>query len=480
MQVIEEEPDVQVADVDTVRAAMRYSTLEGLFAMQYVSATATSMLVGFLLALGASVTQVGFAASFPLLGGLFQPLGAELIRRQNGWRRKVCISGIIIDDLFWIVSILAVVFLPPATALIIVLCVLALQQAAIHTSLLAWQSWMSDLIPPAVRGRYFGRRNFVVYTFGALMAVLAGQFVERIGENAIWSFIVVISIGMVARAISAFFLNKQPEPFPASETDSHPLGRFKDPFRHGPFRKYLRFVTRWEFSIQIVAPFFIVYMLRELNVGLAFVTVAAGSATIANLISQQFWGGLADRFGNRQVLKATCGVLCIEPLLWLLTDSAGIGLYVIIGIHVLNGFASGGFLLANGNLMMGIAPRTGQTSFFAVQASVRGLSAAAGPLLGALLLDRILGPLVPADYLLTSFSILFLLAFSLRLFGLYALRKVPELSVVPRLHLSVLLSEFARSFNSTQGFSLLLQSFTIEPHLDDETIEDALVDMAKG
>ena len=129
---------------------------------------------------------------------------------------------------------------------------------------------------------------------------------------------------------------------------------------------------------------------------------------------------------------------------------------------------------------MGIAPRTGQTSFFAVQASVRGLSAAAGPLLGALLLDRILGPLVPADYLLTSFSILFLLAFSLRLFGLYALRKVPELSVVPRLHLSVLLSEFARSFNSTQGFSLLLQSFTIEPHLDDETIEDALVDMAKG
>ena len=140
---------VRVADVQTVRTAMRYSTLEGLFATQYVSTTTTSMLVGFLLALGASVTQVGFAAALPLLGGLFQPLGAELLRRRGGWRRGLCVGGVILDDVLWMVTILCVVFLPARTAVFAVLCILALQQIPVHTSLLAWQSWISDLIPPA-------------------------------------------------------------------------------------------------------------------------------------------------------------------------------------------------------------------------------------------------------------------------------------------------------------------------------------------
>ena len=312
------------------------------------------------------------------------------------------------------------------------------------------------------------------------MAILAGQFVERVGSNAVWSFAVVILVGMLARAISAYFLNKQPEPFPAAETGSHPVGRFKDPFRHGPFRKYLNFASRWEFSAQIVAPFFIVYMLRELELGLGFVTLSAALATVANLVSQQFWGGLADRFGNRQVLKTTCAVLVVEPLVWLFTDSSGVGFYLIVAIHVLNGFASGGFLLANANLMMGLAPRTGQSSFFAVQATLKGVSAAAGPIVGGLLLDRFLGPVIPLGQVVTSFAVLFILGFILRAVGLFALRRIPETSIVPDLHISVLISEFARSFSSTQGFGLLLQSFTIEPHLDDETIEDALADMARN
>lgn len=480
MSTPETRPDPPVADVQTVRTAMRYSTLEGMFAMQYVSATSASMLVGFLLALGASVTQVGFAAALPLLGGLFQPLGAELIRRDNGWRRPLCVRGIVIDDLLWIVSVLSVVFLPLPTALIVVLTILAMQQVAIQSSLLAWQSWMSDLIPPNLRGRYFGRRNFVVLSFGAMMAIVAGQFVEHVGNNEVWAFLTVIIVGMIARGISAYYLNKQPEPFPAIDAGPRPVRRFADPFRHSVFRKYLRFVTRWEFSVQIAAPFFIVYMLRELEVGLAYVTVAAGCATVANLISQQYWGELCDQFGNRQVLRTTCAVLCIEPLLWLFTGSTGMGLVVIIIIHVLNGFASGGFLLANGNLLMGLAPRTGQTSFFAVSASVKGLSAALGPLVGGLLLDRILDRVLPDEYFVTTFAILFILAFCLRTVGLFALRKIPEQTPVPRLHLSILLSEFGRSFNSTQGFSLLLQSFTLDPNLDDEVIEDALDDMAKG
>ncbi len=472
---MERDPDTLV-DAGVVKSAMRYSTLEGLFAAQYMATTTSALLVGFLLALGASVTQVGYAAALPMLGGIFQPLGAELIRRRKGWRRGICVSGVLIDDLLWIISILGVAFLPTSKALILVLVLLGVQQIPVHASLLAWQSWVSDLIPPRVRGRYFGTRNFTVNSFGAIVGILAGQFVEHIGDSTLWSFMAVIVFGMTGRAISAFILNKQPEPVPASMGVDRPLARFADPFNHQHYRQYLRFISRWEFAAQLAAPFFIVYMLRELGIGIGFVTLAAGFATLANLLSQQYWGNLCDYFGNRQILRTTCLVLVAEPLLWFFASPSSAGLAAISLIHVTAGFASGGFLLANGNLMMGLAPRDGQTSFFAVQAAIRGLSAAASPIIGGLLLDKVLSETVPTEALVSPFLVLFTLSFFLRLFGYLALKKVPEESIVPRLHLSVLISEFGRSFTSTHGFGLLLQGFTIEPNLDSKTIEDALRD----
>jgi len=462
-------------DVATVRKSMHVSIIEGSFALQYMSLTTSTILVGFLLALGASASQIGLAAALPLLGGIFQPLGSELIRRMNGWRKGICVGGVVVDSALWLVTIAICIVLPPSSALIVALLVLALQQIAINPSALAWTSWVSDLIPPDVRGRFFSRRNFVIFGLGAITAVIAGQFIDRVGHNEIWSFLAAFAVGVVARSISAWFLTKQPEPFPAEHDSSSLISRMITPFRDPMYRKYLNFTVWWEFSFYLASPFFAVYMLQSLEVSFGTVAVFAGLTTVANLLTQRYWGRLSDRFGNQQVLRLTCLILTLEPLIWLFARNSGPG-FVLIGVlHILGGAASGGMLLANANLMMGLAPLRDQTSFFAIRGATRGVFASAGPILGGVLLDQVFGPILSVPTFLGSgFALLFLIAFVFRSLGWFVLQTVREPIARPHMHPSVLLSEFARSPNLTQGFSPLLQAFFVTSDLDDDTIEEAI------
>lgn len=344
---------------------MHNSTIEGIFALVYLSVTTATLLIGLLISLGASSLQIGIAAAMPLLGGVFQPVAAEIVRRSGGWRRSICVTAIVIDSLLWIVSVSAIVLLPASAGLTVLLCVMAIQQFATHTAALAWNSWMSDLIPPLIRGRYFGQRSLILNTAGAITAVLAGLFVDHIGDKESWAFVVVILVGVAARLIGTIYMHRQPENRPALERSTTFLRRIADPFRDQLYRRYLRFVFSWEFSVQLAAPFFVVYMIRNLDISFSTVAILAGVSTVANIIGQRAWGGLIDQFGNRAVLTVTCLVLAIEPIVWLFAGPTGAGFLVVVMVHVIAGVSNGGFLLSSATMMMSLAPTAGKNSFFA-------------------------------------------------------------------------------------------------------------------
>ena len=456
---------------------MRISMLDGIFALQYISLTTATILVGFLIELGASASQIGLAASLPIIGGVVEPFGAELIRRRGGWRKGICIAGVLIDATLWFAIVVSVVTLPKPTALTVTLIVLTLQQVGVRPSGLAWTSWISDLIPPTVRGRYFSRRNVVIHGLGAITAVAAGLLIEHVGHNSLMSFVSAFVVGALARFASSLFLRAQPEPFPSEHDAGRLVTRMITPFRDLLYRKFLHFTVLWEFSYYLAAPFFAVYMLRTLGISFGTVAIFAGIATLANLLSQSYWGTLSDRFGNQQVLRVACLILTLEPLIWLLARNSVPG-YVLLGfLHALGGAASGGMLLAGANLMMGLAPLRDQTSFFAVRGATRGIFAAAGPLLGGFLLDNILGNVVDVPgFFATGFALLFILTFIFRGFGWLVLNSVEEPVARPHMHASVLLSEFTKGLNLTQGFSPLFQTFFATSDLDDDTIAEAIDD----
>lgn len=463
-------------DAEVTRRAMRLSILEGSFALQYITVTTATLLVGLLLALGATTAQIGLVATFPLLSGLLQPLGAELVRRRGGWRKGICVTAVLIDDLLWLVTFGIIALWPGPQAVVGVIAVLAVQQVVTAFTALTWTSWISDLVPRPLRGRYFGRRNFICNGLGAITAVLAGLFIEHVGQNALWSFCAVIGVGMVFRLASAYMLWRQPEPFPARNLP----GRFRDqlaaPLADRNFRSFVVFGMAWGFTVQMAAPFFAVYMIRDLALDFGLVALFGGLSIVANLFGQRFWGTLCDRYGNAQVMRLTALVIGVQPLWWLFTSASAAGLVLIAVLNITGGFAWGGFLLSSGNLMMGLAPETGKTSFFAMQAALSGLFSAFGPLVGGVLAGVL--PAVPLSYVHPSgLLMLFFISFVLRMGALVLLHRVQEPVRKPQLHVIYLIRDAIRGLATTQGFTPWLHPFTVDLEEDDVDMNEILDDL---
>lgn len=466
------------ATMSQIREGMRISVLDGVFAVPYVNITAGTLLTGFLLALGASTAQIGFVSMLPLAGGLIQPVGAHLIRRHGGWRKPIVVTSVILDDLLWAVTLVAVFALPPRTALLAAITVLALQQTITAVITVAWTSWMSDLVPASLRGRYFGRRNFVCNAVGAVAAVLAGQFVARIGGAALWSFATVIVVAMLFRLVSAILLARQPELTPEKPGPGRLRDHFTVPFSNEAFRHYAQFGLAWGFAVHIASPFFAVYMLVDLQMDLGVVMVLAALSISANLAGQRFWGTVSDRYSHLQVMKIAVLVVVLQPVWWLFASDSGLGFFVIVLAHLVGGFTWGGYQLASGNLMMALVPATGKSSFFGTQAALSGVAGAAGPIVGGLLADGLLKELqIPVLGRSAALPALFFVSFVLRLASWTLLSRIDEPTKRPRLRIAYLIGDALRTSNQTQGFDPLLHR-AFESADDDRPLEEALERLA--
>src|SRR5690606_31083468 len=149
---------------------------------------------------------------------------------------------------------------------------------------------------------------------------------------------------------------------------------------------------------------------------------------------------------------------------WLFAGTSTAGYYFMMFLNVVGGFSWGGHLLAVGNLMMRLAPETGKTSFFAVQAALGGLFGALGPFVGGMIADLLMahGSFIPG-WLFADLKTLFLMSFVLRFAAWGLLFTVPAPVERPRLRAVVVLRDAVRTFNPAQGISPLLHVFAAAP-----------------
>ena len=312
-------------DPSLVARSMRLSTWDGIFAIQYTTLNTGTFLTTFLLALGTTEFLIGLVAAFPLVFGLMQPVGAELIRRRGGWRRPVAVTAALVEDLTWIPIIAVVLAYPPKTASVLIVGLLAAQQLANSFVGVSWTSWISDLIPPRLRGRYFGKRNFICHSLGAVTAIFAGMIMDRSGADPIPTIVAIFSVGMVFRLVSVSILSHQPEPRPARSRRGSFMKQLAHPLSHHGFRRFLLYSMLWGFAVHLAAPFFTVFMVRTAGLEVGDVMLFAALSTVANLLGQRFWGPMCDRYGDHQVLRVAGLIITMQPFFWLFASGNTFG-----------------------------------------------------------------------------------------------------------------------------------------------------------
>ena len=384
-----------------IRLTLKASTLDGVFASVFESATSGVILSNFLLQLGATSVEIGLLSAIPMVVNLLQPLGAYIADRTTSrhWY-NLFVFGL--SRLLWLVLVVEIVWGRQNTDSHLLLeWTLA---TALAASLLAafansnWFSWMAVVVPHRLRGRYFGFRNSATSFITLLGVPLMGLAVSTWGTDPIFGYGIVLFLGVLAGLISLGFqflmVDVNPQVYGTDEDGeqfTEKLGQNQTNFltallKDSNFLIFLFYLILWTFAVNLSAPFFNIYLLQQLNLDVSLVTIYNSLSAGANLLLLLFWGKLADRWGNRPLLIALGLLVAITPVLWLVTGNYPMALWVWLPLlHLLGGTTLGAIELCTKNIQMEIAPIKQPSTYFAIAAAVAGVAGACGATAGGFL-----------------------------------------------------------------------------------------------
>ena len=415
-----------------VRSTLKASTLDGVFATVFESATGGVLLSNFLLQLGASSVEIGIFSAIPMVVNLLQPLGAYIADRTTSryWYNQGIFG---VSRLLWLVFAVAIGWgsqhADPHQLLQWTLLTVVAANGLGAFGRSNWFSWMAAVVPHRLRGRYFGFRNSATSLITLLGVPLMGLSVSSWGADPLLGYGIVLLVGVLGGMISLgcqfFMVDVNPQLYKKDAendrladkkekqiTDFVPLA-----LKDSNFLMFILYFSVWTFAVNLSAPFFNIYLLKNLSLDVSLVTIYSSLSSGANLLLLMFWGKLADRWGNRPLLIAVGLVVAVTPLLWLGTGNYPFAVWVWLPLlHLLAGTTLGAIGLCTNNIQMEIASIEQPSTYFAIAAAVSGVAGALGTTAGGFLAE------LPG----MSLGALFVLSAAVRLGGLLPLILVRE------------------------------------------------------
>ncbi|MCA9946223.1 MAG: MFS transporter, partial [Anaerolineales bacterium] len=346
----------------------------------------------FVLAYGASNGQVGtMTAVANLLGALALFPGAQLVERV-GQRKSVVVwsGGGVSRIVLLLLAIVPFVIVQPALAIGTIIVLNGLRAFMGNLANPGWTSLVADLVPDAIRGRYFGSRNMAMGIAALVIAPLAGRIISlgnswsgqaHIGYQAIFFFAFLFGI------VSTFSFQRIEEPpaSPAQQT-AHHRGDLRRAIRQTP--GYIGLVVSafvWNMALQVAAPFFNVYLVNAFDSSTTTIGLLASVSSLTALIGQRVFGRLLDLRGAFWVQLVTGFLIPGLPLAWMfITADWQVGI-----INTFGGFLWAGYNLANFNLLLTLTPDEQRPRAVALYQTAVFSSAVIGPLLGGFLADSV-------------------------------------------------------------------------------------------
>jgi len=457
---------------------LRMLTREGIVSMGFGGIAGGAFLAAFALALGANYLQIGILAAIP---SLMQPLQIPIILlvERLKQRKLIAVSGWFLAQLLWFPMALIPFFIgtPSAGAISMLLGLMAVRSifsAAVNCS---WNSWVRDLVPQQILGRYYSRRlalgTVVAVVFGLAAAFFIDYWRGQVpSENVVFGYTYAILFGALFLGLaSPVFMSRMPEPLMQTPLGPKPSLRetITAPLRNNNFRRMMMFLLFWGFASNLAVPFFAVYMLQRLGLPLLTVILLSVVSQLFNIMFLRVWGPLADRVGSKTVLSLSVSLYLLVILGWTFTtmpERYFLTIPLLVILHIFAGIAAAGVSLTVGTIGMKLSPQGQATSFLAGSSLAISLGAGIGPLVGGVLADFFNARNLALDFTwaaptrtielgvinLTSFDFLFIIAFIVGLVTLSVLASVREEGEVTR---EVALGELA---SQTRTFSQAVSS----------------------
>jgi MFS family permease len=375
-------------EVQQVRG-LRYFWLDGIFATISENFY-LNFIALFALAYGASNGQVGWLTAVAnLLGAIALFPGAQVLERFEKRKPVVVWTGGGFARLMLLGLAFVPFFIPDAQWAILAIILLNGVRAFMgNFSNPAWTSMVADLVPSAMRGRYFGSRNLTMGVAALLVAPLAGWLI-RIGNGwqgmDLFGFQTIFLLAFATGVVSTLSFNRIPEPAsPITVPKGQPSGQILQVLRDSP--GFLGLVISsfvWNVSIQIAGPFFNVYLVNEFGTSAATIGLLASVSSASALFGQLFFGRAMDRKGALWVQIFSGLSIPLLPFFWLFVTAP----WQVALINIWGGFMWAGYGLSNFSLLLELTPDEQRPRAVALYQTSVFAAAVLGPLLGGYLAD---------------------------------------------------------------------------------------------
>jgi MFS family permease len=329
---------------------------------------------------------MGWLAAAPqLTGSVIQLISVWLCSRFS--RRRAIVTGAILQSLA-VAGMALLAYLHPQSSIGWLIGLAVIYHACANFVQPQWRSWMGTLVPARRRGAFFAGRtrltmitSFTVFAGGGLLLGWLEQ-----SEGAWIGFTILFGVAAVGRGLSAWHLRHMWDPDhqgrPVGTSFTATLARIREACHHRAFREYSLFFAGMQSAVAISAPFFSVYMLRDLGYSYWQFSTNIGVAILTQFFTLSTWGAICDHWGNRIVMVASSVMIPVVPVLWLFSDN----FFYLLLVQVASGLAWGGFTLSTANYLYDLRPTGADfASYAALQSSLGALGIFSGALAGGYL-----------------------------------------------------------------------------------------------
>jgi MFS family permease len=359
--------------------------------MVFFSISMGTPFTGLAKALKANDLFYGLLFAVPIAMSFMQFFASWLLEKTRK-RKTLFLIGGLTQRLLWIPVALVPLYIPADPAILrlwTVISLIAMATGAGSLMNISFMSWLADVLPMNIRGRYLGMRSSIATICGLTAALVASLVIDTIhdlnGYMLVFGVATLFGIGDIA----TFIWIRDP-PMHIGEHHNF-LSSMKNVVKDRSYVKYLIFWTAWIFCWNLSGPFFARYCMDVLNLNMT-ITTLTGQVTYGVLafFSLAFWGKMLDRHSHRWVLYRAGLVASALPLIWLfasqgsflpnLVFSMGTGLFVCA------------VDLTAMQMLVSVTPQRNRSSFVAMYMVVTSvLGASLGYLSGGSLLDLLDG-----------------------------------------------------------------------------------------
>jgi MFS family permease len=384
-------------------------------------------ITGFALYLGAKSLEIGLLGAIPVLAGVVQPLASFWAEKSKLTRKFFTNIFYIFSILFWIPIILLPFFKSLSYSLFLFFASYTFANFLLSMTNPPYISWLGDVVPEDIRGRYFARRNMYAGLAGMVVSLSMGRLVDILPKKI--AFPIVFATATFFAIVEIIIIFLQPEPYREPQKELSLLHELILPLKDKNFKFYTFFISLWNFAVIMPGQFFSVFMLKYLHLSYTTIVLVSISSGIAGLIAQPLFGYIADRYSNKSILLLTSLFASLIPFLYIFMTPR-FPIFSLVLLYLVNIFAGAiwaGIMLTQFNLLLMFSPPLKRMSYVGVHSAFVSLTGAVSPFLGGLIVNALKGFHISFLALdLTNIKILFTLSTVLRLLSLSLLKIIKE------------------------------------------------------